>query len=111
MGEVEKILDEWIDEKLSQIILSNTRNAEEGSKVKIRPVIIKGQVVYQETLYRGTKVLHSNLNKDELKKRLEVLLEQLFRQGEIQSEKGAVTLLVSKKGNVGCNDRVVKKMI
>lgn len=103
MGEVEKILDEWIDEKLSQIILSNTRNAEEGSKVKIRPVIIKGQVVYQETLYRGTKVLHSNLNKDELEKRLEVLLEQLFRQGEIQSEKGAVTLLVSKKGKLTVN--------
>lgn len=108
MSEVEKILNEWIDENLSQIILSNTRNAEEGSKVKIRPIIIKGQVVYQETLYRGTKVLHSNLNKDELIKRLETLFEQLFRQGELQSEKGAVTILVSKKGKLTVN--VKRKM-
>lgn len=103
MDEIKKILDEWVDENLSQIILSNTRNAEEGSKVKIRPVIIKGQVAYQETLYKGTKVLHSNLSKEEVIERLGFFFEHLFRQGEIQSEKGSVTILISKKGKCTVN--------
>lgn len=103
MDEIKSVLNEWIDEKLSQIILSNTRNSEEGSKAKIRPIIIKGQVVYQETLYRGTKVLHSNLSKEELIRRLEFLMEKLFRQGEIQSERGSVIILISKKGKVTVN--------
>lgn len=100
MSEITTILGEWIDEQLGQIILSNTKNAELGSKLKVRPVLIKGQVLYQETLYQGTKVLHSNLNKEELIIRLEELFGSLFRQGEIQSEKGSVTILISKKGKV-----------
>lgn len=103
MSEIKRVLDEWIDEKFVQMILSNTRNTEAGSKMKIRPVLIKGQVVYQETLYQGTKVFHTNRNRDELITRLEELFQDLFRQGELQSAKGTVTILVSKKGKVTVN--------
>lgn len=103
MNEIKKVLDEWIDEKFVQMILSNTRNAEAGSKLKIRPVLIKEQIVYQETLYQGTKVFHSNRNREEMITGLEELFQNLFRQGEIQSAKGMVTILVSKKGKVTVN--------
>lgn len=103
MNGIKTILGEWIDESLQQMILSNTRNAEAGSKMKIRPVLIKGQVVYQETLYQGTKVLHSNWEKEKIIAHLEKMFVDLFRQGEILSGKGTVTILVSKKGKVTAN--------
>ncbi len=103
MSEIKKVLDEWIDKNLIQMVLSNTRNTEEGSKIKIRPVMIKEQLVYQETLYQATKVFHTNRDKDELITRLEELFSTLFRQGEIQSANGMVTILISKKGKVTIN--------
>lgn len=103
MSEIKSVLGEWIDENMEQMILSNSRNTEMGSKMKIRPVLIKGQVVYQETLYRGTQVLHSNRDKGELITHLDQMFAELFRQGEIKSVGGSVTILISKKGKVTIN--------
>ncbi|MBQ7954485.1 MAG: methyltransferase [Lachnospiraceae bacterium] len=103
MSEIKTVLNEWIDENLKQMILSNSKDVLIASKAKIRPVIIKGEVVYQETLYQGTKVLHTNYGKEELLPRLEKMLGEVFRQGEIQSENGMVTILISKKGKVTVN--------
>lgn len=105
MSEIRNILNEWIDENLQQMILSNSREEERGTKVKIRPVCLKGQVMYQETLYRGTKVLHNNLNKEEVILHIEKLFQELFRQGEIVSVNGNVTILVSKKGKITINQK------
>ena len=98
--EINNILEEWIDEDLHQIILSNSRDPERASKVKIRPVLVKGEVLYQQTIYQGTKVLHSNFEKKGIVFRMIVWLSDTFKQGEIQSAKGSVTFLVSKKGKI-----------
>lgn len=98
--EINKILEEWIDEDLHQIILSNSKNLERASKVKIRPVLVKGEVLYQQTIYQGTKVLHSNLEKSGIIFQVIDWLSETFKQGEIQSVKGSVTFLVSKKGKI-----------
>lgn len=105
MGEIENILNEWIDEKLQQMILSNSRDSARGTKMKIRPVLLKGQILYQTTLYQGTKVLHSNLVKEEVIPHIEKQFQELFRQGEILSQKGNVTILVSKKGKITVNQK------
>ncbi len=105
MSEIRDLLDKWIDESLEQMILSNSRNSEAGSKMKIRPVLVKGSVMYQATLYRGTQVLHSNFEKEELIAHAKKQLEELFRQGEIQSAKGTATVLISKKGTVTIKEK------
>lgn len=101
--EIRELLKEWMNEELYQVILSNPREEEKGSKVKIRPVIIKEQLLFQETLYQGTKVLHSNHEKAEVIRRIEAYLQGNFRQGELQSAVGTVTVLVSKKGKMTVN--------
>ena len=58
--EMKTLLTEVMDHGLYQIIISNARRKDELSKVKIRPVILKGVLLFQETVYRGTKVLHEN---------------------------------------------------
>lgn len=105
--EINEILTEWIDEGLYQVILSNTKDSQVASKVKIRPVLLKGQLFFQQTIYQGTKVLHSNFEKDAMCQQILNWLQNTFKQGEIQSDKGAVTFLISKKGKV--TTKVTKK--
>ena len=59
MKTIDEYLEEQINEQLSQAVLSGSRG-NGPSKVKIRPVEIKGQIIYQASETVGTKVLHKN---------------------------------------------------
>lgn len=98
MDELKRLLSRMLNEELTQIVLSNTRNAERASKVKIRPVLIKGQLLFQETLYMGTQVFHENFTAQEAQERIENYLRELFKQGEFKALSEEATVLVSKKG-------------
>ncbi len=100
MEELRELLRLALNAKLDRIILSNTTNAEQGAKVKIRPVLLKESLVFQETLYKHTQVFHSNYDTERMLERLLFLLGGLFRQGEIKMPDGEATILVSKKGKV-----------
>ena len=100
MNELTSVLREMINEELDQLILSNSRDQDMGTKVKVRPVLIKGELFFQETLYKGTQVFHENFGAEEMITRLEEYLQNLFKQGEIKSRKEEATILVSKKGKM-----------
>ena len=70
------------------------------SKIKIRPIRLKGQICYQASATEGQKVLHKNYGRTELIEYVEKELAENFRQFQAQ---GAVTdgvVLVSKKGKM-----------
>ena len=56
MEQLKKILNDGINDNLYQIILSNPRKTGGVEKVKIRPVLVKGKLEFQETSYVGTDV-------------------------------------------------------
>ena len=86
MDTIRKTITELIGESLIQAILSNAKNPDKASKVKLRPVRLKDELYIQETLYVGTRVLHSNLTVEEAVERICGYLEQDFKQGLIQTE-------------------------
>lgn len=103
MDELGRLLEEILNMDLQQIVLSNTRDAAQGTKVKVRPVLLKGELFFQETLYKGTQVFHENLKKERMKERLACYLDELFRQGSFigagaDGQQMDATVLVSKKG-------------
>lgn len=98
--ELSRLLEEILNIDLQQIVLSNSRDKAQGTKVKVRPVLIKDEVFFQETLYKGTQVFHENLKAEEMQERILEYLSNLFRQGEIKAEGLEATALVSKKGKV-----------
>ena len=100
MDELLKVLQETINQDLLQIILSNTRDANQATKIKVRPVKIKEELLFQETLYRGIQVFHQNFSEKEMVERIENYLESLFKQGEIKTVLEDITVLVSKKGKL-----------
>ncbi len=100
MTTLNELLSQILNKDLIQIILSNSQNKEFAAKVKIRPVLIKGELLFQETLYRGTQVFHENFDRSAMSQRIEKLLLENFRQGEFQGSNLSATVLVSKKGNM-----------
>lgn len=100
LDELNGLLEEILNIELQQIVLSNTRDEAQGTKVKVRPVLLKGDLVFQETLYRGTQVFHENCNRDTIKKHIVDYLGRLFKQGEFTGDKLRATVLVSKKGKI-----------
>lgn len=100
MKECRDIFQQVLNKELIQIILSNTRDAGRAVKVKVRPVLIKGKLFFQETLYRGTQVFHSNFTETELLERLDEYMDNLFRQVQVSCETEDIVILVSKKGTV-----------
>ena len=97
MKTIDEFLQELINEQLEQGILSGNRG-EGPSKVKIRPVLVKGQVVYQATETSGTKVFHQNYSLKELIPYLKRSLQNGFSQFQVSGQLLDGTVLVSKKG-------------
>lgn len=105
MNELREALDQTLNQKLIQIVLSGTRDSSQGDKAKIRPVLIKGALLFQETLYRGTQVFHTNYSENEMKERIIHCMEKLFRQAQIIGDSMEVSVLVSRKGTVTVKKR------
>lgn len=100
MRELDNLLEQMLNKELIQIVLSNSRCVNEAVKVKVRPVSIKGELLYQETLYRGTQVFHENLSKDEMMVKIREYLKTQFKQCEMKGQTKEATVLVSKKGKI-----------
>lgn len=99
MRTIQEYLDEQINERLNQIVLSGSRGSG-PSKVKIRPVELKGRVYYQASAAWGTKVFHKNYTKDELITYITEAMEKDFSQLQAAGQTLDGTVLVSKKGKV-----------
>lgn len=98
--ELEKLLEELLDEKLYQIVLSNAKHPEKVSKVKIRPVMLQNKLYFQRTSYVGTQVFHENLDKQSAINQVIAHLERDFKQMALENMTANVTALVSKKGKM-----------
>ena len=109
MATLEELIAQILNKDLEQIILSNSQDKEFAAKVKIRPVLVKGKLVFQETLYRGTQVFHENYEADAMADRIRLLLLEYFRQGEFYGRSLSATVLVSKKGKMTIKSKQVKK--
>lgn len=100
MEELREKLMPFLSDRLCQITVSGPREEDGIYKIKIRPLLLKGELVFQKTAYKGTQVFHENLSGEEL---LEELLHEMqgnFRQLAAESLDGSLTVLVSKKGKV-----------
>lgn len=110
MDELKKLLQESLDGNLYQITISGRRSlsSESGvaAKKQIRPVMVKGQLLFQVSSYVGKQIFHENLTAAEAVDRLREDMLKDFKQMQIDTKHFAATALVSKKGKV----TVKKKM-
>ncbi|MDF2923103.1 MAG: SAM-dependent methyltransferase [Paenibacillaceae bacterium] len=87
--------------KLIQAILSNPRTKlpDMPSKIKAKPVLVKGATLIQLEQTIGTKVFHENVPAEEAGIRLGDWMAGHFRQGLLQTAETDFQVLVDKKGH------------
>jgi len=95
---IKNVFDEMVNQDLLSIVISNSKEKEKLSKIKIRPVLLKGDLYFQVSKYIGDKIFHENLSRDELLDILPPWFDGLFHQAEIMSKKRQAVILISKKG-------------
>lgn len=105
MEELKKLLEKYMNETLEQLILSAPRRGQEEKKVRIRPVLLKGQLKFQAEILRGSQAFHENLSKEEAVVRILGWMEDTFCQLQLTAETGAVHALVSKKGRMTVKEK------
>lgn len=105
---IRELFEETVNADLISIIISNSSDKEKISKIKIRPVLIKEGLRFQASEYIGVKVFHTNYTGESLLDKMPDWFSGLFRQAEILTEMGKATVLISKKGTVTINNKIVR---
>lgn len=96
-----------INEQLLLVIISNPRKKDGVTKIKIRPLLMKGNICYQEESFTNNQAFHKNITEEELISNIDDYAKD-FKQIEIKSAKNDYICLVSKKLKV--NVKVKKNM-
>lgn len=105
MEKLIELLESSLNENLYTIMISNPRKKDLVSKIKIRPLLIQGQIVFQVTSYVGTKVLHENHGKEEMILKITDSMTNDFKQLELDSMQIHAVALISKKGQITIKSR------
>ena len=87
---------------LVSVVLSapHQKSSVQHTKVVVRPVMIKNQLHYQITEYRGTQTFHRNVNADECLKLLNEEIGSYFAQALICTTQADYHVLANKKGKI-----------
>lgn len=100
MEQLRQELEFFFNEQMQQAVFSNSNDKEAVQKAKLRPLLLRGELVFQMEEFKGKQVFHQNLSRDEALSHATRLLEQNFRQLELTSPLGTLHVLVSKKGTM-----------
>lgn len=95
-----QILQSLLQVPLTDISISNPEKNEERSRIRIRPILIQGQLRYQAEEFTKTQVFHTNLTGQELLDYLVSCFTGRFRQGLLRTESETAQILVGKSGKV-----------
>lgn len=98
-------LSQYINVNLKEIIISNARNKDGITKVKVRPVLLKQDVVYQVSSFKGKQVFHENMTPETLCENCIKWLQNDFGQMEVHQEQGMLICLTNKKGTLTIKEK------
>ena len=98
MTTTDEFFDQLISENMILAVLSGCRRKDAPSRVRIRPVELKGRILYQASFPDGAKMLHRNYEREELVGFLKESLDGTYSQLQVQGRQADGSILVSKKG-------------
>lgn len=99
MKEVRALLEESLNIDFLSATLSNPKSKEGVTKIKVRPLLKKGSLVFQCELFKNNQAFHENYEAEDATEALTAYMEQ-FKQMQLETKQLRATVLVSKKGKV-----------
>ena len=91
MEELQKLFETVLNKDFIRAVISNPREKGGIVKVKIRPLELKGQLVFQFESFTAKQAFHKNLDRD-------AAVQELSGQMQIETADAEYTVLISKKG-------------
>lgn len=107
MDELRILLKNNLNGDFISAVLSNPRDREKASRIKVRPVLRREEVVFQLETFRNNQAFHENLEKDAAAERILECMENM-KQMQLETRAKSYTVLVSKKGRVTIKGRANK---
>lgn len=98
--ELREQLGYFLDERMEQAVFSNPCDRDLMIKSKVRPLLMKQNLVFQAEEFKGKQVFHKNMDKEDAIVYMSSLLDGTFRQMELTSQTGSLRVLVSRRGTV-----------
>ena len=102
------VLEEALTIDLLDIIISNPVKKEGITKIKIRPILLQGNLLFQVEQFEGKQVFHSNDTREVIMEKAEVWLGEEFKQMEVKTKSCQYIVLISKKGKVTIKKKQLK---
>lgn len=99
MDELKRILEESMNIDMVTAVISNPRIKSEINKIKVRPILKKGTLLFQFEIYTQTQVFHENHEVLDACQKIETYMN-VFRQIQLSTKTLNYTVLISKKGKV-----------
>lgn len=99
MQDIRNILKESINIDFLSATLSNPKDKGGVQKVKVRPILKQGALLFQCEEHRNNQVFHKNLGMEQTVEVLAEYMKQL-KQMQLETKSHRVMVLVSKKGKV-----------
>lgn len=99
MKEVRALLEESLNIDFLSATLSNPKSKEGVTKIKVRPLLKKGNLIFQCELFKNNQAFHENYEAEAAVQALTEYMEQ-FKQMQLETKQLRATVLVSKKGKV-----------
>lgn len=104
MEEIRSLCEECLNGSLYRIIISKSRNTGtekiQPEKIRIRPVILQEELVFQASETHNNQIFHRNMNKEETIRYILSYLGDIFLQAEFSTVELQATVLISKKGKI-----------
>lgn len=105
MKNLHDTLEACLTDQLLQAVISGARKKEGPSKVKLRPILHKEQLLFQAASQIGKQEFHENLEKEEAMERITQWLMTDFGQLQMDLTDRTVSVLTSKKGKVTIKEK------
>ena len=106
---LENAINTIVSDKLYKITISKPLSANETKKISIRPVMIQGKLLFQETQFVGTKAVHDNFNKVTQVNRIIKYMKGEYGQLDGKAMDMELSVLTNKKGTMTIKSKKLKE--
>ena len=107
MEELRVLLKDNLNKEFIAAVLSNPRDKELATKVKVRPLLHKDQLVFQVETFKNNQAFHENLDEEAAAERLYEHMQNM-KQMQFETTSYAFSVLISKKGKVTIKKKAQK---
>lgn len=99
MDEIKLLLKESLNENFISAVISNPKVKDGINKIKVRPLLKKGVLIFQCEIFKNNQAFHENLVAEDAVDKILFYMEQ-FKQMQLETKQFVSNVLVSKKGKI-----------